>query len=103
MKTFEEFKSEVQKMVDTYNGKGHRLEDGVLVTYRPVFEDRSGDGHMPHYFACFQVLYDGRPFAKTGTYVKYAINYSTPWQSGVRANRYWRKTLRGVFYKIFNR
>lgn len=103
MKTFEEFKSEVQKMVDTYNGKGHRLEDGVLVTYKPVFEDRTDDGYMPHYYAGFVVCHDGKPFVKTGAYVKYAIYYNTPWMSGARNDRYWRKTLRGVFYKIFNR
>lgn len=103
MKTFEEFKNEVKSMVDAYNAKGHRLEDGTVVTYKTLFADNSNYGYMPHYYATFFVCYDGKPFTRTGTYIKYAINYSTPWGAGVRQQITWRKTLRGVFYKIFNK
>ena len=106
MKTFEEFKKEVQQVVDAYNAEGHWVdakEGGLRISISPVFADYSSDGYMPKYYAGFNVMWGEEHKFKSGRYVTYVLRFGKPYVSGVKGSpvRNSYKTLRSAFQKIF--
>lgn len=106
MKSFEDFKNEVQKMVDIYNTQDHWVDgkvDGLKVTLKPIFGDFSSDGYMPKYVANFIVYWGGKNPCKSGRYVEYNCRFrnyvSGCFRSPVRSTL---KSIRGSFKKIFD-
>lgn len=106
MKSFEDFKNEVQKMVDIYNTQDHWVDgkvDGLKVTLKPIFGDFSSDGYMPKYVANFIVYWGGKNPCKSCRYVEYNCRFrnyvSGCFSSPVRSTL---KSIRGSFKKIFD-
>ena len=106
MKTFEDFKNEVQKMVDVYNTQNHWVDGevgGLKVTLKPIFGDFSSDGYMPKYVANFVVYWGGKNPVKSGRYVEYNCRFGQ-YVSGCRHSpvRNTNKSIRGSFKKIYD-
>ena len=106
MKSFEDFKNEVQKVVDIYNAQDHWVDGkvgGMKVTLKPIFGYLSSDGYMPKYVANFIVYWGGENPVKSGRYVEYNIRFgqyvSGCFSSPIRSSL---KTIRGSFKKIFD-
>lgn len=106
MKSFEDFKNEVQKMVDIYNAQDHWVDGkvgGMKVTLKPIFGDLSSDGYMPKYVANFIVYWGGKNPCKSVRYVEYNCRFrhyvSGCFTSPVRSTL---KSIRGSFKKIFD-
>lgn len=106
MKTFEDFKQEVQKMVNIYNTQDHWVDNkvgGLKVTLKPIFGDYSNDGYMPKYCANFIVFWDEKKVGVSDRYVVYNIRFDN-YTSGVKTlpGKNTRKSIRGVFKKIYD-
>ena len=106
MKSFEDFKNEVQKMVDIYNTQDHWVDGevgGLKVTLKPIFGDFSSEGYRPKYVANYIVYWAGKNPYKNGKYVEYDIRFGG-YVSGCRHSpvKNTNKSIRGAFKKIFD-
>ena len=106
MKSFEDFKNEVQRMVDIYNTQDHWVDGkvgGLKVTLKPIYGDYSNDGYMPKFCAGFIVYWGGKNPSKSGRYIEYNCRFRH-YVSGSRYSpvRSTLKSIRGSFKKIFD-
>ena len=105
MKSFEDFKNEVQKMVDIYNTEDHWVDgkvDGLKVTLKPIFGDFSSDGYMPKFYAGFIVYWGGKNPCRSDRFFEYNIRFDRY----VSGSKHWRekttrKSVIGAFKGIF--
>ncbi len=106
MKELEDFKNEVEKMVDIYNRQEHWVDGeigGLIITIKPIFGDFSSDGYMPKFCANFLVFWGGKYNFKSNSYIEYNIRFER-YISGFKnlppSKAY--KSIRASFKKNFN-
>lgn len=106
MKTFEEFKNEVNELVDIYNQQDHWVDGEVgrlKVTIKPIFGDFSNDGYMPKYCSNFVIYYGSENPCKTNRFFTFDLMINK-YVSGFISSkdRTTRKNARNAFKGIFD-